>query len=237
MPRAPQPLELPTLKDEELWLRALTHRSYINEHPHASGHNEQLEFLGDAILGFLVGELIYKRYGNSENITEAQMTRLRAKLVDETQLSELARELGVADLIRLGKGAMQTNAQENPSLLSDTFEAIIAAYYLDAGVVKVRQFVHRLFTEIADRLMSSVTEDSDATLIDSKGQFQQWALKHHQQIPVYKLIGESGADHDKVFVVEVWVNETKYGEGQGRRKKEAEKQAAESALHRVGERE
>ncbi|MDB9515510.1 ribonuclease III [Roseofilum reptotaenium CS-1145] len=234
MPRSSQPIQLPTLKDEALWLHALTHRSYTNEHSDTLEDNEALEFLGDAVLGFLVSELIYKRYGSSVNITEAQMTRLRSKLVDEKQLARLAGELGIGDLMRLGKGAIQNNAQNNPALLSDTLEAIIGAYYLDAGIVKVRQFVTRLFTDIADDLIESSDDQTLPNLIDSKGKFQQWALKEYQQTPDYKLVKEAGEDHEKIFWVEVWVKGKKYGEGQGRRKKEAEKKAAEDALQHVG---
>ncbi len=228
-----QPLALPTLKDQALWLNALTHRSYTNEHIDTLENNERLEFLGDAILGFLVSELIYKRYGTATNISEAQMTRLRSKLVDEQQLARLAKELGVGSLMRLGKGALQTQAQDNPSLLSDTLEAIIGAYYLDAGIVKVRKFVHQLFTDIADSLIQPSSDETIANLMDSKGKFQQWALKQYQQTPEYKLVEELGADHAKVFTVEVWVNGKKYGQGKGRRKKEAEKKAAEAALKKV----
>ncbi|MDJ1173773.1 ribonuclease III [Roseofilum capinflatum] len=233
MPRSAKPIELPTLKDEALWLHALTHRSYTNEHSDTLEDNEGLEFLGDAVLGFLVSELIYKRYGSAGNITEAQMTRLRSKLVDEQQLARLAEELGVGQVMRLGKGAIQNNAQNNPALLSDTLEAIIGAYYLDAGIVKVRQFVTRLFTKIADDLMDSSDDQHPPSLIDSKGKFQQWALKEYQQTPDYKLVKEWGEDHEKVFCVEVWVKGKKYGEGKGRRKKEAEKKAAEDALQHV----
>ncbi|MDJ1178879.1 ribonuclease III [Roseofilum sp. BLCC_M91] len=233
MPRSAKPIELPTLKDEALWLHALTHRSYTNEHSDTLEDNEGLEFLGDAVLGFLVSELIYKRYGSAGNITEAQMTRLRSKLVDEQQLARLAEELGVGQVMRLGKGAIQNNAQNNPALLSDTLEAIIGAYYLDAGIVKVRQFVTRLFTKVADDLMDSSDAEHSPSLIDSKGKLQQWALKEYQQTPDYKLVQEWGEDHEKFFCVEVWVKGKKYGEGKGRRKKEAEKKAAEDALQHV----
>lgn len=233
MPRSAKPIELPTLKDEALWLHALTHRSYTNEHSDTLEDNEGLEFLGDAVLGFLVSELIYKRYGSAGNITEAQMTRLRSKLVDEQQLARLAEELGVGQVMRLGKGAIQNNAQNNPALLSDTLEAIIGAYYLDAGIVKVRQFVTRLFTKVADDLMDSSDSEHSPSLIDSKGKLQQWALKEYQQTPDYKLVQEWGEDHEKFFCVEVWVKGKKYGEGKGRRKKEAEKKAAEDALQHV----
>lgn len=223
--------KLPTFKDEKLWLHALSHRSYVNEHPEIEEDNERLEFLGDAVLSFLVGELLYKRY---LDINEAQLTRLRSKLVDETQLAKFATELGIGELMLLGKGAIKDRGHQNPSLLSDTFEAIIGAYFLDSGIKAVRQFVQSLFREVADSMIVPQSETDTQNLVDAKNRFQQWALAEFVQNPEYVIIDESGPPHDKEFTAEVSVNGKIYGVGKGRRKQDATKHAAEVALKKVG---
>jgi ribonuclease-3 len=222
--------KLPTIKDENLLRQALTHRSYVNEHPGAGEHNERLEFLGDAVLGFLVGELLYKRY---PEMSEAQLTRLRSNLVDEKQLAKFATQLGIGDLIQLGKGAIKEGGRQNPSLLSDTFEAYIAAYFIESGIEAVRKFVQPLFTAVADSIVFPQSETDPKNLVDSKGRFQQWALANFVQNPEYFIIDESGPDHAKEFTAEVRVNGKVYGVGTGRRKQDAEKRAAEVALKTV----
>ena len=223
--------KLPVIQDETLLRQALTHRSYVNEHPDAGEHNERLEFLGDAVLGFLVGELLYKRY---PDINEAQLTRLRSNLVDEKQLAKFATQLGIGEHMRLGKGAIKEGGRENPSLLSDTFEAYIAAYFLESGVEAVRNFVEPLFKSAADSIVFPQSDADSKSLVDSKGRFQQWALAKFVQNPEYIIIAESGPDHAKEFTAEVQVKGKVYGVGKGRRKQDAEKQAAEAALKKVG---
>jgi ribonuclease III len=223
--------KLPIIKDENLLRQALTHRSYVNEHPDAGEHNERLEFLGDAVLGFLIGELLYKRY---PEMSEAQLTRLRSNLVDEKQLAKFATHLGIGELIRMGKGAIKEGGRENPSLLSDTFEAYIAAYFIESGIEAVQQFVQPLFTEVADSIVSPESKTDPKDLVDSKGRFQQWALANFVQNPEYFIIDESGPDHAKEFTAEVCVKGKVYGVGTGRRKQDAEKHAAEAALKKIG---
>ncbi|HBB31099.1 MAG TPA: ribonuclease III [Cyanobacteria bacterium UBA8803] len=224
-------LQLPTIKNETLRLSALTHRSYINEHPQAGEHNERLEFLGDAVLGFLVGELLYNRY---RDLSEAQLTRLRSNLVDEKQLAKFANQLGIGDLMRLGKGAIKEGGRHNPALLSDTFEAYIAAYFTESGIEAVRIFVQPLFTAVADSIVFPQSDGDSQNLVDCKGKFQQWALAQFVKNPEYFIIDTSGPDHAKEFTAEVRVNDTVYGVGKGRRKQDAEKGAAQAALKKVG---
>ena len=223
--------KLPLIKDEKLLLQALTHRSYVNEHPDAGEHNERLEFLGDAVLGFVVGELLYQHY---PEMSEAQLTRLRSNLVDEKQLGKFATQFDIGELMRLGKGAIKEGGRENPSLLSDTFEAYIAAYFLESGIEAVHKFVKPLFTAVADSIVFPQSDADPKNLIDSKGRFQQWALAKFVQNPEYAIIDESGPDHAKEFTAEVRVNGKVYGVGKGRRKQDAEKHAAEVALKKVG---
>ena len=132
------------------------------------------------MLGYLVGELLYKRY---EDMTEAQLTRLRSALVDEKQLAKFATQLGIGDLMRLGKGADKAWRPQNPSLLSDTFEAIIGAYFLDSTITPVRAFVNKLFTPVADSIVFPECNANPKNLVDSKNRFQQWALAEFGQNP------------------------------------------------------
>jgi len=127
--------KFPQFKKPSLLRLALTHRSYCNEHPEEQEDNERLEFLGDALLGFLVGELLYRRY---PDLSEGQLTLVRSELVREKQLVKFAIALGIGDKIRLGKGTIQDGGRQNPSLLSDAFEAIVGAYFLDSGIEEVR---------------------------------------------------------------------------------------------------
>lgn len=217
--------------DKNLLQQALTHRSYINEHPETKGDNERLEFLGDAILGFVVGELLYKRY---LDLNEAQLTRLRSLLVDEKQLAKFASEIGLSQKIYLGKGAEKDKGRENPSILSDAFEAMVGAYFLDAGMEAVQKYIQPLIISVADTIVFPKSDENSQNLIDSKNRFQQWALANIGENPQYHIIDESGLDHLKEFTAEVSVKGKVYGVGKDRRKQEAEKRAAESALKKLG---
>ncbi|HIK33592.1 MAG TPA: ribonuclease III [Oscillatoriales cyanobacterium M4454_W2019_049] len=219
--------KLPLFNNPELFQQALTHRSYVNENPNEKD-NERLEFLGDAVLGFWVGKLLYDRY---PEMSEAQLTRLRSALVNEKQLAELAENLSIGQLIRLGRGAQRDGGRENPALLSDTFEAIIGAYFLDAGIDAVRDYIYPLFSSLAEKIVRSPSDRAQTpNLVDCKNRFQQWALANHQQNPQYRIVKESGLDHAKEFTAEVLVNGEVYGTGTGHRKQIAEKRAAEDAL-------
>jgi ribonuclease-3 len=217
--------KLPHFSDPLLLRRALTHRSYFNEHPEEKDDNERLEFLGDAILNFLVGELIYGRY---PKMSEGKMTSLRSELVREKQLVKFATELGIGDKLRLGKGTIQDGGRQNPSLLSDAFEAIIGAYFLDSGIDKVREFVRPLFIPVADSIVFA------QSAINSKSLLQEWGLEKYRENPQYSIIEESGPDHAKVYTVQVRIKGKLYGTGLGRSKQAAEKNAAQEALKKVG---
>ena len=223
--------KIPLINNKKLLKQALTHRSYLNEHPEQEGDNERLEFLGDAVLGFTIAELLYQNY---PEMSEAHLTRLRSKLVDETQLTNFARELGLGKMILLGKGAEKDNGRESPSLLSDTFEAILGAYFLESGIEAVQNYIKPLFMPVAEKILTSVPEDRAQNLVDLKNRFQQWALAEIGKNPIYEIIAESGPDHAKEFTAQVKVNNKVYGIGKGRRKQEAQKQAAESALKSLG---
>lgn len=222
--------ELPKFKNQSLLDQALTHRSYVNEHPEIGADNERLEFLGDAVLGFLIGDFLYKNY---PDMSEAQLTRMRSALVEEKQLATLARELKLGSKMRLGQGAIKDGARDNPSLLCDTFEAIIGAYYLDANITSVRAYIKKLFTPIVKTIVLPQVDENPKHLIDHKNRFQQWALDKYGKNPDYVIVKESGPDHAKEFTAEVRVNGKVFGSGIGRRKQDAEKNAAENALKKL----
>ncbi|ELR97877.1 ribonuclease III [Gloeocapsa sp. PCC 73106] len=224
-------MQLPPIIDRQLFKQALTHRSYVNEYTKNGENNERLEFLGDAVLGFLVGELLYRRY---QEISEAQLTRLRAMLVDQKQLAEIAQKLDLGKLILIGKGAEKDNVRESPAVLSDTFEAVIGAYFLDAGIAAVQNYVESIFMSLAEEIISSKSGETSNQLVDTKNLLQQWAIVNLGENPSYELIAEFGPPHAKTFTTQVHIQGKVYGVGQGRKKQEAEKQAALAALQRLG---
>ena len=219
--------KLPSFNNSNLFDLALTHSSYANEHPEVSGDNERLEFLGDAVLGFVIAEMLYRMY---PTINEAQLTHLRSRLVDEKQLGKLGAEYGLGELMRLGKGTAQDGGRKNPSLLNDTFEATLGAYFLDAGIEPVRQYILNIFQPLAKQLV-----DSSLSAHDSKNRFQQWALANYKIKPEYQIVAESGPDHAKQFTAQVSLNRQVYGVGTAHRKQEAEKRAAEAALEKISQ--
>ncbi|NKB17932.1 MAG: ribonuclease III [Pseudanabaena sp. CRU_2_10] len=215
-------LELPKFKHQELLLQALTHTSYLNEHSEEKGDNQRLEFLGDCTLGFLVGAMLYEHF---PDLQEGDLTRRRSMLVDEPNLAYLARELGLGNELRIGKGAELDGGRESPSILSDAFEALIGAYFLDSGIDAVNQYVQQIFLP----LIKGATEHQSN--IDAKSLFQQYVQANFKGVlPEYLTVREIGPDHARTFTVEVHVEGKKHGTGEGRSKKEAEKQAAKSAL-------
>jgi ribonuclease-3 len=217
------PQQLPTFHNPQLWETACTHRSYFNEHPEVEADNERLEFLGDAVLGFLVGQLLYQQY---PQMREGELSRLRSRLVNnEHQLAQFALSLNLDQHLRLGKGAEKEGTRQNPEVLSDTLEAVIGAYFLDSGIEAVQAFIEPLFSAIAQEVTATSELDQNY-----KGQLQEWALAYFGLIPRYFLRQETGADHAKEFTVEVQIGNQVYGVGVGESKKAAEKRAAQAAL-------
>jgi ribonuclease III len=220
--------QLPHFLDRSLLELALTHRSYVNEHPAVREHNERLEFLGDAILNFLSGEYLYKKFPEKP---EGQLSSMRSNLVDERQLAQFAEMLELGDQIKLGRGAEQEGGRHNANLLSSTFEAIVGAYFLDtdSDIAAVQDFVEPLFENYYQN-----DSHFDSPSDNYKSQFQAWALATIGENPTYETIHAAGPDHAKVFTAIVQVKQQIYGQGQGRRKQEAEKAAAKDALNRLG---
>lgn len=208
-----------------LLARALTHRSYINEHSEALEDNERLEFLGDAVLDFVVGAWLYNRY---PEMAEGDLTRMRSALVYTEQLAAFGRQIDIGRALRLGRGESQANGRMRPALLCDAFEAVIGALYIDRGIEAVRSFISPMLEKASEEILSS------HTIEDPKSLFQEWAQSQGYHAPQYVTRGSSGPDHSKVFEVDVLVNNEVYGSGQGHSKQAAAKEAARDALERLG---
>lgn len=204
---------------------ALTHRSFAFEQAEAIPHNERLEFLGDAILGAVVTDLIFRM---EPDLPEGDLARLRASLVNTHALADVARSLGLGTHIRLGRGEQASGGENKPSLLADTFEAVVGAVYLEQGIDAVRAALDPIFEERIHRATAS-TERYDA-----KNALQEEVVRSTGSPPKYS-VESSGPDHNKRFIAEVSVSDRPVGAGTGRSKKEAEHNAARAALSYIQE--
>lgn len=205
--------------------RAFTHRSYLNEHKQVLEDNERLEFLGDAVLDFLVGAWLYNHF---PEMAEGQLTRLRAALVGNHQLAEFARQLNLGDAILLGKGELESRGNERDGLLGASFEAVVGAIYLDSGMDAVRAFVEPLL-ETAIIQVLALRRD-----LDAKSSLQEWSQAEGLGTPYYRIVTSSGPDHEKLFEIEVIINGKVYGKGYGSSKQAAAKLAAQATLEMIG---
>jgi ribonuclease-3 len=209
------------LTDALLVSRALTHRSYLNEHPEALEDNERLEFLGDAVLDFLVGAWLYKHF---PEMSEGALTRLRSALVRTEQLAEFAKRIDLGFAMRLGRGEVQAGGRERDALLCATFEALIGALYLNAGMDAVRDFVEPMLKPAAHQIVLK-RQDRDA-----KSLLQELVQSRGYSPPQYHTVNSSGPEHKKTFEVEVLVDGQVCGRGTGHSKQSAAKAAARIAL-------
>ncbi|MGI6745398.1 MAG: ribonuclease III [Acutalibacteraceae bacterium] len=204
-------------KNEGLLETALTHSSYANENK-LSYNNERLEFLGDSVLGFITADYLYNSFGK---VREGELTKIKAFLVCESSLFGFAKEIGLGEYILLGRGEEQTGGSERPSVVSDAFEAVIAAVFLDGGIKVARSFVLGFLVPAIEK------RDVDE---DYKTMLQELIQKERGNSVRYELIAETGPDHDKVFTAAVILNGKVVGEGSGKSKKEAQQSAAKAAL-------
>ena len=207
--------------NQDLLRKALRHSSYVNElaDPNLQD-NERLEFLGDAVVNLIVGHILMRRY---PDVKEGELSRMRANLVNESQLAKMARSFELGVYIQLGKGEIQTLGREKNSILADTYEALAAAVYLDGGFDAAFRFIETNFLPLMDRLHST------ASNYDYKSQLQEMVQVSHGAMPDYKIIREDGPDHDKTFCVELKVLDIKT-QGTGKNKKAAEQEAARKAM-------
>jgi len=210
-------------RDEDLLIRALTHPSYVNEHPEEGPDNQRLEFLGDAVLNFTVAAWVYRHF---PEFHEGEMTRLRAALVREETLADFATRLGLGEVLRLGHGEEAGGGRERIANLGDGFEALVGALYLDGGIEPVQQLLGRLVPPAAEAILANEADR------DAKSRFQEWAQAEQGVTPRYRIVAEMGPDHAKTFVAEVLLGRSVAGRGEGRSKQAAEQAAAQDALRK-----
>lgn len=208
--------------DPKLMRQALTHKSYINETKEKNRKdNERLELLGDSVLDLIMCQDLLDRF---PELPEGDLSKMKAKIVSEETLAEVARGLNLGAFLFLGKGEAQSEGKDKPSLLSDAMEALIAAIYLDGGLSIVRRVVLRFF----DGPLSALGQGE--LVFDYKTALQEYSQKVFASLPTYEMIQESGPDHEKQFEVGVFIDATLHGIGIGKTKKAAEQQAAQKAF-------
>lgn len=212
-------------RDTSLLQQALTHRSYVNEHEGANlSDNERLEFLGDAVLDFVSGEMLYQRF---PDMPEGDLTRLRAALVRTESLAALAVRCRLGEALRMGKGEEKGGGRERPNNLCGGFEAVMGALYLDQGYNAVRDFVTpQLLTRLEEVFAASLDRDARSVL-------QEISQAEYNLTPAYRLVDASGPEHEKEFVFEALIGTQVVGRGTGRSKQAASQAAAQNALERL----
>lgn len=211
-----------TFKDKNLLKQAFTHRSYINENGgNSTSHNERLEFLGDAVLELIVTDFLYKKY---PGYTEGELTALRSALVNAIIISEIASEIEMNDYLLLSKGEAKDFGKARQYILANTYEALVGAIYLDQGYDVVEKFISK-------NLLPKTEEIVNKKLWrDAKSLVQEKAQEYVSVTPAYKVLNQSGPDHDKHFTVGIYFGSELIAEGKGKSKQEAEQKAAEAAL-------
>ncbi len=213
-------------KDIGLLNNALTHSSYMNEkRAETKINNERMEFLGDAILDAVISEYLYLRLYNSE---EGVLTRVRASIVCETSLAECSFRLRVGEIMLLGKGEVNTGGRKRTSILADAMEAILGSLYLDGGMEAAKHVILNIFSDTIEKAVLGKLSSDYKTKLQELIQ----STKDNQTI-TYKTVREEGPDHNKIFYVQVLIDDEVYGEGKGKNKKEAERNAAKEALEKI----
>jgi ribonuclease III len=208
-------------ENADLMIQAVCHRSYVNEMVVEDiQDNERLEFLGDAVLNLAIGHLLMHRH---PELKEGDLSRMRAALVNETQLAEIARQLNLGSFIQLGKGELQTNGHDKDSILADALEALLAAIYLDGGFQKVFDLINVHFTERIESVYALAEQK------DYKSRLQELVQSSRHVTPQYHLVDATGPDHDKTFKTRISIGRLNV-EGAGKSKKAAEQDAARKAL-------
>ena len=211
-------------RDPAVLDKALTHSSYANEAGRQLESNERLEFLGDAVLSILVSDHLFRHY---DHLPEGELTKLRSALVCEKSLCGLARGIGLGEYLKLSRGEQNTGGRERDSILADAFEALLAAVYIDGGMSEAERFVARF-------VLPELQAAHQPPFRDYKTALQEVIQQNPEEMLEYRLVGATGPDHDKRFVVEVLIDGNLVGRGEGRSKKDAEQAAAHEALGLMG---
>lgn len=214
-----------TFKNQHLLAEALTHRSYLNEHPDEDARDyERLEFLGDAVLDFVTGEMVFTRF---PDLSEGELTRLRSALVRMEALAELARAMNLGAVIRMGKGEVRNGGRERISTLCRAFEALVGAIYLDHGLERVREFVIPRLTGLQHQVLH------EALAKDARSRLQEWSQAEYGLTPSYQVLSVDGPDHERQYLVEVRLKDIRVANGMGKSILLASQQAAVNALKRI----
>lgn len=206
-------------EDKTLLILALTHRSFVNEETSQHEDNERLEWLGDAVLDLIITDALFQHY---PNLNEGKLSRMRAELVSEVGLHSLIKDWNLGQWLLLGKGEIKTGGINKISLLSNAFEALIGALYLDAGFERSKAIVTKLFEPLFNTI--------DLVNSDYKTQLQEYTQSEFNAVPIYKLIHTQGDEHEKTFEIAVVLDDKTIGCGQGKTKKQASQRAAQAAL-------
>lgn len=218
-----------SFSDRELLLKALTHKSYMNENPTmVHFNNQRLEFLGDAVLDLIISHFLMSKFLTKP---EGELSKIRAFLVNEDQLSLLAIKLEIGKYIFLGKGEELSGGKEKSSILADCYEAIVGAVFLDRGFKKCNKLILKHFDALLKNL--STDEGQTALRFDFKTRLQEYSQNYKRVIPKYIIKSEAGPEHQKTFEVEVFIGKISYGTASGKSKKEAEQSAAKQALDKI----
>ncbi len=214
-------------KNIEIYNQAFVHRSYINENPRFEmGHNERLEFLGDSVLELIVTDFLYKKYPHH---AEGDLTSYRAALVNTHSIGEVAESLGFNDYLKLSKGeSKDVKSRARLSILADTYEAILGAIYLDVGYEECVAFVSRTLLPNTDSIVKG------GLFKDPKSHVQEKSQEKYQLTPVYKVLDESGPDHNKIFLIGIYFGDKQIAKGEGNSKQLAESDAAKNAIKKEG---
>ncbi|MBQ7782928.1 MAG: ribonuclease III [Oscillospiraceae bacterium] len=214
-----------SFKNRDLIFEALSHSSFANEYKKGRNSNERLEFLGDSVLSIVISEHLFNHF---KHLPEGDLTKIRASLVCEKALFEFSKQIDLGSFLFLGKGEEHTGGRNRPSIVSDAFEAVIAAIFLDGGMENAREYI-----------LGFIPKDLDKTTVknlqDYKTILQEIIQRNPEEKVEYVLRGQTGPDHDRHFIVEVCLNNNVIGHGEGHSKKQAEQQAAREALRLMGE--
>ncbi|MFO0862335.1 MAG: ribonuclease III [Candidatus Saccharibacteria bacterium] len=213
-----------TFENEDLLKTAYTHRSYLNEHRRTSlEHNERMEFLGDAVLELVVTDYLYRNYKNPEG----ELTSWRSALVKTESLAELAEKLQLGQFLLMSRGEAKTGGRTRQALLANLVEATIGAIYLEKGYDEAKKFIENNIVIKLDEIIKT------GAYIDAKSQFQELSQESHGVTPSYKVLEESGPDHDKTFLMGVYLGDKEYGRGEGSSKQAAQQSAALDGLKKL----
>lgn len=212
-----------TFKNKQLLALPFVHRSFVNENRDINVHNERLEFLGDSVLGLITAEHLYKELPNNP---EGDLSYLRSRLVEASSCVSFVQKLGLDEYLLLGKGERLNKGRGRDSILSDFFEALVGAIYLDGGLEAAKEFFFTHFAKEIDTIIKTPLRNWKAIL-------QDYCQKVHQTTPIYRVLEESGPDHSKMFKIAVYIDQESIGHGEGSSKKEAQQAAAANAMMHI----